>query len=193
MLRRIAVGAALLLLCTLTALALLADDGRDDHERGDRAEHHGEREDREHGQEVEDGVPAVDNSLYAETCGACHFAYQPALMPADSWRRLIAGSEDHFGVPLGLVAQDADELETYLVSAAAENAPGELARDIARHTEGGDVLRVSEVPAIVSEHHDIPAAVFARESVGGRANCPACHVRAEQGDYDDDGVRIPGD
>ncbi|TRZ56674.1 MAG: hypothetical protein D4S02_15065, partial [Rhodocyclaceae bacterium] len=28
------------------------------------------------------------NATYVKECGACHFPYQPALMPARSWRKV---------------------------------------------------------------------------------------------------------
>ena len=41
------------------------------------------------------------------------------------------------------------------------------------------------------KHRELDAAVWQRTSVGSRANCMACHTRADRGDFDDDRVRIP--
>ncbi|HPQ24397.1 MAG TPA: cytochrome C, partial [Gammaproteobacteria bacterium] len=43
------------------------------------------------------GVAPVDNPLYLQECGSCHFAYQPGLLPARSWNNLMGGLENHFG------------------------------------------------------------------------------------------------
>jgi len=39
----------------------------------------------------------VNKPIYKEECGACHFAYQPELLPSGSWEKILAGLEDHFG------------------------------------------------------------------------------------------------
>ena len=40
-------------------------------------------------------------------------------------------------------------------------------------------------------HHEVSEAKFSRESVGGRANCVACHRDAERGDFNEHRVAIP--
>jgi mono/diheme cytochrome c family protein len=177
--------AALALACFLVAGALgwaLADGHG-------RKEHHRERG-REHGEELDDAVPAVTLQAYQDTCGACHFAFQPALLPAASWRAHLDGREDHFGNALDLDQSTLDELAAYLTANAADNAPGELASEL-RRGGGAAPLRVTELPEMRKEHHEIRSEVFARAAVGGRANCPACHPGAASGIYDDDSVRIP--
>ncbi|MCG6880933.1 MAG: diheme cytochrome c [Deltaproteobacteria bacterium] len=52
-------------------------------------------------------------------------------------------------------------------------------------------LRITEIPYIRREHHEMDAKVFARESIGSFSNCTACHKTAEKGIYDDDAVTIP--
>ena len=111
-------------------MLLQADDEHGESHDQRRSEHGGDRNDTGRGEDFEDSVPAVDNPLYAETCGACHFAYQPALLPAASWRLLLSGVEDHFGLPLGLDSGVTAELEAYLTAESAEYAPGEIARKI---------------------------------------------------------------
>lgn len=34
----------------------------------------------------------VINQTYRQTCGQCHMVYHPGLLPAASWRRLLANS-----------------------------------------------------------------------------------------------------
>ncbi|WP_152512993.1 diheme cytochrome c [Desulfovibrio sp. X2] len=158
----------------------------DDHGRHDR------HRERHRGQElVEDAVPAPANDLYIKTCGSCHMAYPPALLNAASWSALIHGSDDHFGNALSLDENDAQELERYLKESAAENAPGELARDISEDLGNRVVLRITDVPEIRKEHRKIRAEVLSRQSIGSLSNCIACHTGADRGVFDDDSVRIP--
>ena len=44
----------------------------------------------------------VDNTTYRETCGACHFVYQPELLPSASWEKILAQLYDHFGEAIEL-------------------------------------------------------------------------------------------
>ena len=39
----------------------------------------------------------VTNQTFKQACGACHFAYQPELLPSGSWEKILAGLDDHFG------------------------------------------------------------------------------------------------
>ncbi len=39
----------------------------------------------------------LGESLYRETCGSCHLALPPAVMPTETWRQLLQDSQ-HYGV-----------------------------------------------------------------------------------------------
>ncbi|MBU1003234.1 MAG: diheme cytochrome c [Proteobacteria bacterium] len=158
----------------------------DDHERKHRTRERHHSEDH-----LDDAVPEVANQLYAETCGACHFAYPPGLLNANSWSALLRQVEDHFGESLALDASQSTELMDYLTANAAERSQGELAADISDALGSRTVLRITEVSEIRKEHRKISQDVFARPSVGGFSNCVACHQRAEKGVFDDDEVSIP--
>ncbi len=122
-------------------------------------------------------VLAVHSEFYAEACGACHFAYQPALLNAASWRALVQGSENHFGEDLGLDQETRDVLQDYL-SANCDGARR------AQYQGAAVVLRVTATPGLRRAHAQVPQAVFDSPYVGGRANCPACHPGADDGEYD---------
>ena len=51
--------------------------------------------------------------------------------------------------------------------------------------------RISQTRWFERKHDEVSEAKFKRESVGGRANCVACHRDAESGDFDEDRVKIP--
>jgi Dihaem cytochrome c len=161
-----------------------ADD--DDHSRK-RKRYRDRRQYSEH------QVPPAGNPLYRDTCGACHFLFQPALLPAGSWRRILAQPDNHFGEQLSLSPEDQRAIAQYLEANAAENAGSKIARKILSSLRGSTPLRITEVPYIQHKHadHDIPRGAFARKSVGSRANCIACHTTADQGIYDEHQVRIP--
>jgi hypothetical protein len=42
-------------------------------------------------------VPPVTHAATLKECGECHMAYQPGLLPAASWNRIMDGLADHFG------------------------------------------------------------------------------------------------
>ena len=80
-------GISLLVVLVFWAATIVADDDRKKH-RNHESRH---TDDNHH--ENEDLKP-VRNSIYADQCGACHFAYQPELMPAESWKQVLDGIDD---------------------------------------------------------------------------------------------------
>jgi hypothetical protein len=155
-------------------------------------EEHGEKHHRDgHGEGREHGLGAVDNAAYRETCGACHFAYPAGLLPAGSWRLLLAGTGDHFGNALDLAPAIRQEVAAYLETGAADRSGGEESDKLLRGLGRNLPLRVTELPGFRREHRKLAPEVAARPSIGSLANCPACHRTAESGDFDDDNVSIP--
>lgn len=119
---------------------------------------------------------------YAQECGACHLAYPPGLLPAASWQRLMGGLDRHFGTDATLDAASARQIGAWLQTHAgtgrrASTAPPED--------------RITRSPWFVREHDEVAAATWKRASIKSPANCAACHGGAEQGDFDEDRVRIP--
>lgn len=168
--------------CFIWGIAALASD-HDDHRKHRKDKHH------DH-EKSENAVSSPRNELYISMCGSCHMAYPPQLLNAESWSALIQGRNDHFGEDLGIDAPDAEKLETYLTSGAAENGHGELARDISRDLGNRIVMRITEIREIQKEHQELSASVLSRTSIGGLSNCIACHKGADVGEFDDD-VSIP--
>jgi hypothetical protein len=118
----------------------------------------------------------VSNPTYKEECGACHFAYQPELLPSGS-----------------LDLESKKIIAEYLKANGAEYSAAKRAVKIMRSLRGQTPMRITDVPYIRHKHQDddIPADAFQRESVGSMSNCIACHTTAENGIYDDDHVVIP--
>jgi len=140
---------------------------------------YGDREDYEH----ETHFRALNNEAWRSECGDCHVAYPPAMLPASSWRALMAGLEDHFGVDASLDAQTQAEIAAFLAQNAGREPP---------NRDSLPVLRISETRWFRHEHQDeLPLSIWQHPEVRSPANCEACHTQAEQGDYDEDKVRVP--
>lgn len=176
-------AAALILL--LAPACVLADDDHE-RERGKHASGHA-------GEGGKHSLPAVSNAVYGRECGGCHFAYQPGLLPARSWQRLVASLPGHFGEEVSLSAEDKREIGRYLAANAADRSSARLTGKIIESLGGATPLRITELPYIRHKHEeDVSPAVLKRPSIGGSlANCAACHTGAARGVYDEDTVRIP--
>lgn len=126
--------------------------------------------------------PAQANAKLQQECGACHMAYAPGLLPAASWRKIMSGLDKHFGTDATLSAPENREITAYLVDHASN-----------RWLAPSAPLRITEAIWFQRKHdgHEIAAAVWNRPAVKSRANCQACHIDAEKGDFDEHRVRIP--
>ncbi len=115
-------------------------------------------------------------ALYREECGACHLAYPPRFLPAESWRALMAGLADHFGEDASLAPATAAAIESYLVAHA---------RTRRVRADRWPPLRISELRWFRHEHEEeVSPRAFRR--AGTWANCGACHRDAERWRFDDD-------
>ena len=187
------------LLTPVTPYDLLADD--DDHETkhwyqkdydrddDDDDDHHSGRRGSKHGRKRY--LSVVDNAAYKDACGACHFSYQPELLPSGSWEKILAGLGDHFGETVELDPESKKTIAAYLKANAAEHSSAKRAVKIMRSLGSQTPVRITEIPYIQEKHHDVSSDVLKRKSIGSLSNCSACHTSAEKGIYDDDNVVIP--
>ena len=153
-----------------------------------------QRRERKHNENNHSGyrnLKPVSNSNYADQCGACHFTYQPELLPGASWKKILDGTDDHFGETVDLDEGDRLEISGYLASNAADKSSAKLAGKIMNCVGGMTPLRITDIPCIRKEHHEITPQTVQRKSVGSLSNCIACHRTAESGVYEDDHVSIP--
>jgi len=127
-------------------------------------------------------LPRDMPKTYVPECGACHTAYPPGMLPARSWQRLMDGLNQHYGTDASLDAATVHELGNWLQAHA-----GRYKRSSAAPPQD----RITRTAWFLHEHRKIDAAVWTHDSVGSAAQCTACHAGADQGDYDDDGLRIP--
>ena len=142
------------------------------------------------------GVEPVNNELYKEECGACHFPYQPGWLPEQSWKKLVSAQqlEDHFGDSAELDEEDRLKIEHYLVSHSADKSWYKRSRKIMASLEDGVFpLRITQTPYIRDKHSEIPKKqIVDNEKVMSLSYCNNCHQQADEGVFDDDTVVIPG-
>ena len=141
------------------------------------------------------GVKPVADKQYQEECGACHFAYQPGLLPAKSWEALLNDEalRKHFGVNAELDSDTLKDIRDYAIKNSAGNSWYKQSRKIAAATEQGPApLRITELRYISRKHHDIPEKmVKGNKDVKSLSFCDKCHTQAGKGVYDPDTVNIP--
>jgi mono/diheme cytochrome c family protein len=126
--------------------------------------------------------PGQVDVKWQQECSSCHIAYAPGLLPAESWRRVMAGLDQHFGTDASLTPTESREITDFLVRYGTNRWSGAAAP-----------IRITETSGFVREHRgdEVPAGAFKRASVKSAANCQACHSAAANGDFNEHGVRIP--
>lgn len=127
--------------------------------------------------------PAQINATWRQECGSCHIAYAPSLLPAESWRKLMAGLDQHFGSDASLTVAENQEITDFLTKNASKRGGAATAS-----------VRITETPWFKRQHNsrEIPADVWQRASIKSASNCQACHVNADKGDFNEHAVKIPG-
>lgn len=122
---------------------------------------------------------------YVKECGACHFPYQPGLLPERSWRRIMGTLGDHFGENAELKISEREAILTYLTAGAADHADNTRSREVMA------TLKPSEVPTRVTSvlytggiHGGFLDPKFLGiPRVKTLADCAACHPKAPQGRF----------
>lgn len=123
---------------------------------------------------ADDRVPPVTDEAAKKECGACHMAYQPQFLSAESWRRLFAGLPNHFGEDASLSDPVRQKILDYYLAHAGRDLKGE------------PPLRISELGWWMREHRRVKDTTWSSAAVKFKGNCIACHKQAEQGSYEDD-------
>ncbi|MDD2713578.1 MAG: diheme cytochrome c [Simplicispira sp.] len=119
---------------------------------------------------------------YQQECASCHMAYPPGMLPARSWDRLMQGLGQHYGTDASIEPAQVRQINAWLQSHAGTYK---------RVREEPPQERITRSAWFERKHREVAPAVWQRPAVGSRAHCMACHTRADQGDFDDDRVRIP--
>lgn len=94
----------------------------------------------------------------------------------------MAGLDTHYGSDATLDAATTGQIYRWLQAHAGTYK---------RVREAPPQDRITRSAWFERKHRKVGPAVWQRASVKSAANCPACHVGAEQGDYDDDKLQLP--
>lgn len=124
------------------------------------------------------GAPAAFNT----ECTSCHIGYAPGLAGEANWRGIMGGLDKHFGVDASIDEKSRQTISAWLLSHAAKGS---------RYASASPELRISKSRWFVRQHDEVSSKVWKRASVKSPSNCGACHSGADQGDFDEDRVRIP--
>jgi hypothetical protein len=160
------------------------------------AEHdddHGGRSEGGRSQARADLAP-VTNERYRTECGGCHFAYQPGLLSAASWGKVMGTLDQHFGDDASLDPAVKDELLAYLDANAADRSDSKRSRSFAQGKITGDgPPRITQSTYFKRKHDEVPLKyVTDNPQVKSFSACAACHPAADKGDFNEHEVNIPG-
>ncbi len=130
---------------------------------------------------------------YVNECGSCHTAYAPGLLPSRSWRKMMAGLEDHFGEDASVQEPVWLALLKDLEDMAADGAFADMRmrRIAAAVAVDAAPLRITETAYFKALHERLPRGIWLRAGIRTRGNCAACHPRANEGRFGEREIRIP--
>ena len=125
------------------------------------------------------------DAVYIEECGACHLAYPPDLLPVASWERVMAGLEDHFGEDATLDEETGSHISAYLTTQGLQPGKPSTMSRLLRNLPDPPPLRITELPAFVNMHYEIPIQLQVKQlETGFLSPCADCHREAAEGIYD---------
>jgi mono/diheme cytochrome c family protein len=119
---------------------------------------------------------------YTQECAACHIAYPAGMLPTDSWQRIMKNLPHHFGTDASLDPATVKELSTWLAANAGTYK---------RVTGAPSDDRITRSAWFIRKHREVSTNTWKLPAIKTASNCAACHTRANQGDFDEDYVRIP--
>lgn len=130
--------------------------------------------------------------MFRKECAACHMAFPPNTLPAESWKGLMANLMDHFGEDATIDDAAKQEIEDFLVRNAAETSHEEASIKFIRSIgKENPPARITDIPYWKEKHKPIHEAIYQRSSIKSRINCVACHRLADSGSFEDNDIRIP--
>ncbi len=135
----------------------------------------------------------VVDKVYISECGECHIAYPPGLLPAQSWREIMSGLEDHFGDNAELDKESAVHIKSFLEQQALNRLTPSRLNKMSRNIPAKAPLRITELPYFIHEHDEMTKPmVIDNPKVISFSHCDRCHKDAVKGEFDEDNVYIPG-
>ena len=179
--KTLSVLAAALLAMSVTLPVAHADNDGDESFGSWFSERHSNAQNSEPRRKTKQPVQA--NATFQKECSDCHIAYPARFLPAESWRRMMAGLDDHFGSNASLDALDNKEITDYLVANASTK----------RRYADNPSLRITEAKWFKREHGagEISPSVWNNPKVKSPSNCGACHTKSDQGNFSERNIRVP--
>jgi len=126
-------------------------------------------------------MPANTPASFTSECSSCHIAYQPALLQANDWRKLMAGLSEHFGSDATVDRKTEQEITAFLERNAG---------NASRLGNAGNPPRITQTARFIRKHDEIPAKYWRDPRVKSKANCEACHPGAAKGSYSEHDITI---
>ena len=114
-------------------------------------------------------VAPVTNPTVLKECGACHLAYSPKFLSAETWTKITDNLSQHFGEDASLPDATRKVVQDFYVAGAGRSQSG--------------LLRISEQSWWLREHRAIGQSKLA--AAKSKANCAACHKEADKGLFED--------
>lgn len=129
-----------------------------------------------------ENLSVPDHPKWKEECGSCHVPYPPQLLTAANWQRVMEGLDKHFGENAALEPKIVGEILNFLQDNAGSAWSGKT-------SESG--LRITDNSWFNRKHRRVSNKIWLNAEVKSRANCTACHIYAESGDWSERSIFIP--
>ena len=142
--------------------------------------------------EMKVSIKPVDNEVYKNECGSCHFAYPAGLLPSSAWNKMMSNLSNHFGDDASVDEKTFQTLASYLNENSAEKSMNyKRSRKIVENLKGTIPDSISKMPYMKKQHKEIKENLITQKEVKGLFNCTACHKNAEKGIFSEEDVNIP--
>lgn len=136
-------------------------------------------------------MPGNAPASFKSECSSCHIAYQPGLLAANDWRKLMAGLQDHFGSDATITETTAGPGVDGKTSQEITDFLTRNAGDVSRLGNAGNPPRITQTQRFVRKHREVPARFWRDPRIKSAANCEACHRGAASGNYSEHDIAIP--
>lgn len=130
-------------------------------------------------------------AIYHDECSQCHVAYPTQFLSTASWDAVMSNLADHFGDNAELPAEDTAAVKSFLDINNYDQSRVKR-RYGSRFDSKGTPLRLTETRIFRAMHHEVSDRLVTQNpKVKTYAKCEACHRGAQNGNFDEDEVRIP--
>jgi hypothetical protein len=109
---------------------------------------------------------------YPAECGSCHLPYAAEFLSAEAWKTLMASLDKHFDVDAEIDPAHHKPILNYLIKHAGHKA---------NFDPGPAKLKIVETRWFRQTHADTARGHWPKHK--NKANCQACHPKADQDDF----------